>query len=137
LELLSSRPFLLNASLTHTLQVEVEKLRRADRERQDALDAALARSKVAIEEASTEHTVSARADAYDRASKALAKATAITAGTGPSPRKAARMAPSGSHEAPAHIEPERERVTEVDLVAKAAHSTAKLPYATEEHRYIH
>ena len=112
-------------------------MRGADEARQIALGVALERSKVAIEEASAKRTVSARADAYDRASKALAKATAITAVTGPSPRKAARMAPNGSHEASAHTEPERERVTEADLVAKAAHSTAKLPYATEEHRYIH
>eukprot|EP01043_Picozoa_sp_COSAG02_P096220 COSAG02_NODE_32525_length_515_cov_0.612981_1_plen_75_part_10 len=74
------------------MQVEVERLRKADEERERALTVALASSEVALEEASAERTVSSRADAYDRASKALAKATAITAATGPSPRKAARVA---------------------------------------------
>ena len=119
------------------MQAEVEKLRRADEERQNALAAALATSKIAIEEASAERTVSSRADAYDRASKALAKATAITAGTGPSPRRAARMAANGSvQDSPARSKTEPESVREEDLVAKAAHSTDKLPYATEQHRYF-
>jgi hypothetical protein len=117
--------------------VEVERLRKADEERERALTVALASSEVALEEASAERTVSSRADAYDRASKALAKATAITAATGPSPRKAARVAANGTHESAARSEPVPESVGEADLVAKAAHSTDKLPYATEEHRYVH
>eukprot|EP01043_Picozoa_sp_COSAG02_P079472 COSAG02_NODE_18404_length_941_cov_0.847981_2_plen_74_part_01 len=73
----------------NVLKAEVERLQKADEERERALAVALANSTVALEAASAEHTVSSRADAYDRASKALAKATAITAATGPSTRKVA------------------------------------------------
>lgn len=119
------------------LQAEVEKLRNADKERQDALAAALASSNTAIREASAERSISSRAVAYDRASKALVKATAITAGVGPSPHKAGRIRTSdGNHESPARGEVEMQNVSEEALLAKAAHSTDKLPYATEEHRYL-
>ena len=122
---------------SNVLQAEVERLRQADEERERALAVALANSTVALEAASAERTVSSRADAYDRASKALAKATAITAATGPSPRKVARAYGNSAHEYAAHSGMVLESVGEADLVAKAAHSTDKLPYATEEHRYLH
>ena len=45
---------------------------------------------------------------------------------------AAAAAAAAAEQPPPQLEPE---VSEQALVAKAAHSTANLPYATEEHRY--